>query len=207
MTVKEMALPWQHGGAFCHTMDIPMTLVLASLPSWLQAFAAIVALFIAVWGTLRADKAMRRRDRLQARCIATAIYPDILSIEVGLGRVRGVLKQLVSISAAHVGQHYMADLNMAQIEIPSMLTRNVDNLYLLGEQAGPTCLQLVSIVLQYNDLVQSAAAQLADKAKGEWTNLLHALEGHLKAIDILVGEAQQELAAVHDAQALGKLKS
>jgi hypothetical protein len=200
MTVKEMALPGKLGGAFFYPMDAPMNLVLTNLPSWLQAFAAIVALFIAVWGTLRADKAAKRRDRLQARCIATAIYPDILSIEVGLGRVRGMLKQLVSISATMVGQHYMADLNVAQIEIPPLLTRNVDNLYLLGEQAGPTCLQLVSVILQYNDLVQSAAAQLADKAKGEWTDLLHALEGHLTAIETLLGQAQKEIGPVHDPQ-------
>jgi hypothetical protein len=65
-----------------------------NLPSWLQAFAAIVALGIAVWGTLRADRAVKRRERLQARCIATAILPDIVAIEVYLGRSRSLLKPL-----------------------------------------------------------------------------------------------------------------
>jgi hypothetical protein len=51
------------------------------LASWLQAFAAIVALVISVWATWRVGAAERRRSRLQAHGIAVAIYPELLKRE------------------------------------------------------------------------------------------------------------------------------
>ena len=175
-----------------------MTSMTADLPSWLQSFAAIVALFIAVWGTLRADKAIKRRERLQARCIATAIFPDFLVIEVCVERSRKFLETLTATAENYVGQSVSASVQGVQIELPAMLMRNVDSLYMLGEPAGPTCLQLVSVVLQYNDLVQTAAAQIATMNKGEWADHLGALGGHLKAIQILITQAQAEVAPAHD---------
>ena len=69
-----------------------------NLPSWLQAFAAVVALFIAVWSTLRADLAERRRDRLQARCIAAAVAPDLAALMDAAAGSQNILNDLVSLS-------------------------------------------------------------------------------------------------------------
>src|SRR5271165_585247 len=63
------------------------------LASWLQAFAAIVALGISVWATWRVGAAERKRDRLQAHGIAVAIYPELLKLQVTVDYIRKGLQQ------------------------------------------------------------------------------------------------------------------
>jgi hypothetical protein len=111
------------------------------LPAWLQAIAAIVALAISVWAVLRANAVERRRDNIRAHGIAVAIYPEILRIPV---EVENVFTRLADLRANYghlVGQSIAVNFQMAQITLPSMLERNVDNLYYLGEPAGPACLK------------------------------------------------------------------
>ena len=48
------------------------------------------------------------------------------------------------------------------IQIPPLLGRSIDHLYLLDD-AGPTLLQLVSVILQYNDLVDTLTSSSPSK--------------------------------------------
>lgn len=59
------------------------------LPAWLQAFAALVAIVISVWASLRVGAAERRKDALLAQGISVAIYPEILKLEVSVKQARG----------------------------------------------------------------------------------------------------------------------
>jgi len=52
----------------------------------------------------------------------------------------------------------------ATIQTPPMLERNIDRLFMLGDVAGPNCLHLVRLLMQYNTTVKAArfVCQLAD---------------------------------------------
>ncbi len=104
-------------------------------PSWVQAIAAIIALVTAVWGNRRVDKAAKRRQQLQARCIATAIYPDLLAKSVSYEVFQNTTSELTSEAASH-SQTKSAAISQARIDVPPILMRNPDRRYLLGERAG-----------------------------------------------------------------------
>jgi hypothetical protein len=166
-----------------------MNSVIANLPSWLQAFAAIVALFIAVWGTLRADRSARRQAHLRARGIATAILPDIaeMASDFSTARIPLMTAALSGPDAA------IAAFHAARVEIPPLLMRNVDNLYLLGEPAGPTCLRLVSTMQKYNNALRSYAA-LGDDRQAIWSIIMGSIDKQTKTIEPLLAQAQQHVA-------------
>ena len=85
------------------------------------------------------------------------------------------------------------------IQIPPLLGRSIDHLYLLDD-AGPTLLQLVSVILQYNDLVDTLTRYITKQTtsfaptRTEWEGL----SGHLTTIGQLLHEAEQKVAAIHD---------
>jgi hypothetical protein len=60
----------------------------AYLPAWLQAAAAIVALAISVWAVWWTGAVARRRDRLEIRGIAVAVYPEIEMLKISTQNVR-----------------------------------------------------------------------------------------------------------------------
>src|SRR4051794_22544659 len=108
------------------------------LPAWLQAFAAIVALGISVWATLKATAGDKRRDRLQSHGIAVAIYPEILKLKVTIQNTRDALAKLKKRNSHLVGQNVSSSVQLpGYIEIPLMLDRNIDRLFMLGDIAGP----------------------------------------------------------------------
>ena len=88
----------------------------------------------------------------------------------------------------------MWKLQQTQIGLPDVLLRNQDNLYLLGERAGPTCLRLVTAVTQFNALAFTTSGQLATKAKGEWADIVQSLAHPLTEIEALIAQAQREVA-------------
>src|SRR5258708_3422376 len=127
------------------------------LPAWLQAFAAIVALVISVVALWQTNAVERRRDRMRARGIAVAVYPELLKLCDAVRDTDQGLARLKQRSTTLVGQAIGATVQTGVIAVPYMLERNVDNLYLLGEPAGPACLQLVNVLNQYNALVMDVA--------------------------------------------------
>jgi hypothetical protein len=149
-----------------------VTLDCASLEE--RADAGIVALGISVWAVLRATSADRRRDRLQSRGIAVAVYPEILKLEVVIQNTRGGLRALKARDSNLVGQSVAWSVQQTgHVQIPPMLDRNVDRLFMLGDAAGPACLQLVNVLLQHNALVEEIAArhgdELAAVGRGRWS--------------------------------------
>lgn len=58
------------------------------LPAWLQAAAAIVALGLSGWAVWWTSAAARRRDRLELRGLAVAVYPEIRMLKASTQQVR-----------------------------------------------------------------------------------------------------------------------
>ena len=173
---------------------------LPDLPSWLQAFAAIVALIISVWAALRVGRDERRRDKMQALAIAVAIYPELLKLKIALRDSRDRLRQLVEVHAGKlVGQSIALNIQNERIDIPPMLDRNVDRLFMLGKRAGPSCLQLINVMLQYNAFVDEIAARTAIMNANQWAEGISHLEAHLKLLDGVIDKCEQEVAPMHNA--------
>jgi hypothetical protein len=170
------------------------------LPSWLSAFAAMIALGISVWATLKATAGDKRRDRLESHGIAVAIYPEVLKLPTIIQNARDALARLKERDCYLAGQSISAHLQFAsRIEIPPMLDRNIDRLFMLGDVAGPACLQLVNILLQHNTLVDDIAARIAVLNAGQWTEGIGHLERHLTLLDGVVAKCKHEVQPLHDA--------
>ncbi len=86
----------------------------------------------------------------------------------------------------------------AQIEMPPLLSRTLDQLYLIG-QAGPSLLQLISVTLQYNKMVETLAHRV--RANVDSFNppaFKESLSGHLRLIEMNIAESDRQLASIHD---------
>jgi hypothetical protein len=172
----------------------------ADLPAWLQAFAAVVALFISVWAALRSGRLERRRDALEARGIAVAIYPELLQLEVIMKNTKDYLDRLVDqLAGKVVGQSIAMNIENAQIGLPPMIERNVDRLFMLGEPAGPACLQLVNVINQYNAFVHEIAARTTMMNATQWSEGVGQLKQHLTLLEAVVATCKHHVAPMHDA--------
>jgi hypothetical protein len=137
---------------------------------------------------------------LQSHGIAVAIYPEILKLEVLIPSTRDTLVRLKEQNSHLVGQNVAFDVQrMGRIEIPPMLDRNIDRLFMLGDIAGPACLQLVNVLLQYNTLVDEIAARIVSMNAGQWMEAIGHLEHHLTLLDGVVTKCKHEVAPLHDA--------
>jgi hypothetical protein len=171
---------------------------MTDLPAWLQAFAAIVALVISVVAIWQSNAVERKRDRLRAHGIAVAIYPELLKLAETLKFTHQNFQQLKLRNSALVGQSIAAMVHTGTISIPFMFDRNVDNLYLLGEPAGPACLQLINVLLQYNDLVQDIASRVVMMNAQQWPEAVDHLDSHLDLISAVVDKCVAEVRPIHD---------
>jgi hypothetical protein len=80
-----------------------------------------------------------------------------------------------------------------------MLDRYTDKLFLLGEIAGPSCLHLVRMLLQYNAVVDAMAARITALNYDEWTEALSHIEKHLMLLDAIFAKCEHEVKPIHDA--------
>jgi hypothetical protein len=134
-----------------------------------------------------------RKDRLQARCIAVGIAPELGALRVAHESSVRMIDAVADLdqSTSMMAHKFLSD---GCIEIPPILARNIDHLYLLGEPAGPTILQLVSVTLQYNHMLETLAQRLKEhphfidppKHKNDCS-------GHLKMIEELIDMADNEI--------------
>lgn len=169
------------------------------LPAWLSALAASVALGISVWAGLRAGAVERRRDRLQASGIVVAIYPELLKLKIVIQTTRDSLLGLKANVHHLVGQSVAANLlEVGHIELPPMLDRNIDRLFLLGKSAGPFCLQLVNVLYQYDHLLRDIGSSVVIMNAQQWPEAIHHLDQHLDLIDAVVDKCESELRSAHE---------
>ncbi len=169
-----------------------------ALAAWLQAFAAAIALIISVWAVLRTGAVERRKDKLRARAIAVAIYPEVLNLESVVNWMQSYLNDLRKIDSA-VGQSVAANVSNAHITMPAMIERNIDNLYLLGEPAGPTALQLVNLLGQYNSLVVDVSQRMMAMNAEQWKPSIGRLDAALDALAGTLRKAADDIRPIHDA--------
>jgi hypothetical protein len=169
------------------------------VPAWLQAFAAVVALVISVWGVLRAGSSERRRDRLEAMGLAVAIYPEIDKLRISLDDRRQRLRAIKVDLGNQPGQFVGANINSMQIEMPTMFDRNIDRLFMLGAKAGPSCLQLVNVLLQYNTFVNEISQRTMMLGPNQWANGLDQLDEHLTLLSGVIVKCECDVRPLHDA--------
>jgi hypothetical protein len=92
----------------------------------------------------------RRRGRLQVHGIGVVVYLEILKLDEVVHTTKKQLIALTTQFGSLAGQSIAASvIETAHIDLPAMIDRNVDRLFMLGDLAGPACLQLVSVLLQY----------------------------------------------------------
>lgn len=80
-----------------------------------------------------------------------------------------------------------------------MIERNIDNLYLLGKLAGPSCLQLVSMIIQYNAFLDQLVGRIMIMNSHQWVETLPRLEEHLILISKIIEKCEHEVKPMHDA--------
>jgi len=170
------------------------------LPAWLQAAAAIVALGISAWAVWWTSAATRRRDRLELRGVAVAVYPEILMLKVSTKQVREGVAEIKKRYGTLVGQSVAASLQMtASIQVPPMIERNIDKLFILGDLAGPSCLHLVRLLLQYNTAVDGIVSHVVTLNAEQWVEAVGHLEEHLVLLDGVIDKCEHEVRPIHDA--------
>lgn len=171
-----------------------------NLPAWLQAFAALIALGISVFAVYRSGAVERQRAELEVTGMAVAIYPEIGMLKVTAKGVRNKLATLREQFTGQSGQSVAAHVQAASaIEIPPMLDRNTDRLFLLGRIAGPSCLSLVRTILIYNSLVDAITSRMALLNHEEWIEALSHIEKHLVLLDAIIAKCEREVRPLHDA--------
>jgi hypothetical protein len=169
------------------------------IASWLQAVTAIVALCISVWAVWWTGAAARRRDRLQIRGIAVAVYPEIEMLKVSVQNVRNGIVMLKVRDGTLVGQSVAASLQLtAHIQIPPMMDRNIDKLFILGDVAGPSCLHLVRLILQYNATVENIVSHVVTLNAEQWVEAVGHLEEHLTLLDKVIEKCEHEVRPIHN---------
>jgi hypothetical protein len=172
----------------------------ANLPAWLQATAAIVALGISVYAVRANGADERKRARLELRGIVVAIYPELGMLEVTARSVRNRLDTIKEQFKGQVGQSIAATVQMnTVIAVPPMLDRYTDKLFLLGDIAGPSCVHLVRMILQYNSVADSMASRVAVLNADEWPEAIGHIEKHLGLLDKIIAKCKQEVQPLHDA--------
>ncbi|MDR3528102.1 MAG: hypothetical protein P4L57_12570 [Rhizomicrobium sp.] len=169
----------------------------ATLAAWLQAFAAIVALVISAWAVVSTGAEERRRDRLRARSIAVAIYPELLKLDVVIDQMTRHVERLKTMDRV-VGQNVASAVYGAQLTIPTMIERNIDNVYLLGEPAGPAILQLVNMISQYNDIVVAISQRMVALDANQWRDAVDEVLPHLAFLSRVTKKATEDVQPLHD---------
>jgi hypothetical protein len=169
------------------------------LTAWLQAVAAIVALGISAWSVQRQGAAERRRYRQEMDTLAVAVYPEIAMLKITIQTVRERITKLKETNAGLTGQSIGATFQAASyIPIPPMLERNIDKLFILGDVAGPTCIQLSRLIIQYNATVETITQRILTLNADQWITAIQQVYEHLALLDKVVDKADHEVRPIHD---------
>lgn len=164
------------------------------LAAWLQAVGVLFAIGVAIWVPLkqrRDERAEREAERLlKARAVVVLIAPELLELEA---QVETVLSQFAAAPPTMMGGAFSFLLAQAGMSVPTMLERSIDRLYLLGDPAGSTLLQLVSVTAQYGRLYERAPLGLTPTASIDAADRLRHLKPHVELMKTLLSQAGKEL--------------
>jgi hypothetical protein len=134
--------------------------------------------------------AIDRKDRLEARCIAVAIYPEIEVLKVRHERSSKIVQTEFVNFRGSFTQLIAQRIRGARIDVPPLIRESIDRFYVL-EDAGAAVLQLVSYVLQYNHMVETLAEQiLADADSFDPSPHQKDLGRYLRTIEQLIDYAK-----------------
>lgn len=86
---------------------------------------------------------------------------------------------------------------IGQIPVPPMLDRNTDRLYVLGKAAGPSCLQLVSILMQYNTFIDEVGARIVTLNADQWGEFVKQADDHLKLVGHVIAKCEHEVKTIY----------
>jgi hypothetical protein len=63
-----------------------------------------------------------------------------------------------------------------------MIKRNIDKLFILGDVAGPTCVQLAGLIIQYNATVEMLTQRVLRLNADHWVGAIQTIYEHLRQI-------------------------
>jgi hypothetical protein len=175
---------------------------LALIAGVIAYYAGVIQARAAREGVDRQLAAAIQRDRVQARCIAVGISPELLQLKVTHQGAREAINLLPTLPS-RTPRQIIADMQDAKIAVPPISDRLTNQLYMLGEPAGPTMLQLISVIHQYNYLIDRITEQI-EQNPAYFNPARHQdLGGQLTAIGELIPMAQRETATLRDEATAG----
>jgi len=171
-----------------------------SAPAWVQAIGSVIAIGVAVaipaWQHRTARRDAKNEQFLQARSLVFGVSAELLEIEAALEKAEGAFTRAQSIGqvSSHAAKEY---IGQTHIEIHPMLLKGMDRFYLLGEPAGLTLPQLVSITLQHERQLAKIVSGLPPGSIAGTTISLYdtiaPLHEHVKVIRTLLQQINSEL--------------
>jgi len=168
--------------------------------AWVQAIGATLAVATAVLvPALQARNARRQREaeqRLRAKSLAIAIYPELLHIRIAYRRIGDRLLAR-SEEARRPRPPRTADMHDADpaeqparlsIPISDALRGMVPQFYLLGEPIGPAVQKCIGRSMKYNDIVHGLAGSPIEVGLPKW---LHFIETGLTEVEACLASIEQ----------------
>jgi hypothetical protein len=159
---------------------------------WAQAIGAILVVIVAIWVPARQRRTARadaeRERRLRARSLLILIGPELLELRVDIERA---LRALSDRETFELQSGFL--LENLTVDLPPLIARNIDELYLFGEPAGLTLQQLVSVVLQHGRMRKTAEERAGTRTGESVETLQTSFRPHIELMKRLIDEADEEL--------------
>jgi hypothetical protein len=184
----------EYTGAWKHLYDW-QSLIAGSL-AFIAGLVAFFAGLIQAKATRRAAETQvesaERTKRLQAKGIAVAVDLGLSTLETDIQRARDNLIRLKTDVSDNAGQTIMARVQeIAKIQPPPILERNVDKLYMLGEPAGPLCLRLIHMLFEQDMQTVASVSSMGPMSRYEWPPVVDELERSLAGLSDKVAECER----------------
>ncbi len=171
----------------------------------LPAISPVVALGLSTWGILAPARSRKKETAQRAKAIAVSILPDILFIQVSLGRAEQVLSRYPFVELPQ-GQPMplfkpqavvAATLRQALIPVPPMIDRLAEDMWRLGDELGASAAQMVSLLHQWSNLVEKAATRIEEEGTNDVREFVQPMSGNLNALKKATEETERGVAKIH----------
>jgi len=164
--------------------------------AWAQGMIGTVGLGIAIyvpWRIRHDERAEAASDRkLRSRSLALAIYPELLELKIKLNVLDSRLRSLAPPDTEIALKP--DERNRLLVPITPALERNVDNLYILGSDAGGLIQQLIATMAQTNRMIEAVTPQRPQ------FNPTELMERHVALSRSLTEQALTAVAPIHDGE-------